>query len=385
MMRPRQFALPLVLSGTLGLFAMSWPVACQAQAPANVPENPLTGVIDFHVHSGPDSFTRSLNDVEIARVAHDRGMAALVLKNHFTMTADRAWLAERLTGQRCYGGVVLNRAVGGLNAEAVRRMVTFTGQRGKVVWLPTFDAENHVRRFGEDRPFVSVVRDGRPAPELKEIFALVVKHDLVLETGHSSAEECLILLRAAADAGVKRMMVTHAMADPIRMTPEQMQQAVKLGAKLECAWLTNLQGPQAHQASMRHWRQVTTADYVRAIRKLGAENFVLASDLGQYLNPVPTDGMKSFILELREAGVSEKEIDLMCRKNPAKLLDLDAALKPAEIGRRRLPFVCCGASRAFFFFGALPGVLQFLPQPAAHLPPRAGGELSIGGWNGDAL
>ena len=308
---------------TLGcLLLLLLPCATLAQAPANVPGNPLRGVIDFHVHSGPDSFTRSLTDVEIARVARSRGMAALVLKNHFTMTADRAWLAERLSGQRCYGGVVLNRAVGGLNAEAVRRMVTFTGGRGKVVWLPTFDAENHVRRFEEDRPSVPVVRDGKPVPGLKEIFALVAEHELVLQTGHSSAEECLVLLRAARAAGVRRMLVTHAMADPIAMSIEQMKQAAELGAKLECAWLTNLQGPKAHLASMRHWRHVSTEDYVEAIREVGAEHFVLSSDLGQYLNPVPTDGMKAFILQLLEAGIKQQQIDLMCRKNPAALLGL---------------------------------------------------------------
>jgi hypothetical protein len=299
-------------------------VHASAQAPVTINENPLRGVIDFHVHSGPDSFTRSIDDIEIARIARSRGMAAIVLKNHFTMTADRAFLAERLTGMRCYGGVVLNRAVGGLNAEAIERMVTFTGNRGKVVWLPTFDAENHVRRFQEDRPFVSVVRNGRPVPELMPIFELVAKHGLVLQTGHSSAEECLIVLRAAREAGVKKMLVTHAMADPIGMNVEQMKEAAKLGAKLECVWLTNLQGPQSHLPSQRHWRHISTDDYAKAIRAVGAEHFVLSSDLGQYLNPVHTDGMTAFILGLREAGISQPDIDLLCRKNAAELLDIDS-------------------------------------------------------------
>ena len=224
---------------------------------------------------------------------------------------------------RCYGGVVLNRAVGGLNAEAVRRMVTFTGNRAKVVWLPTFDAENHVRQFEEERPFVSVVRDGQPVPELEEIFALVTKHELVLQTGHSSAEECLILIRAAKAAGVKQIVITHAMADPIRMTTAQMKAAAKAGAKLECVWLSNLQGPKSHLPSQRHWRHVSTADYAQAIRAVGAEHFILSSDLGQYLNPVHTDGLKAFILGLREAGLNEEEIDVMCRLNPAQLLGLE--------------------------------------------------------------
>lgn len=297
--------------------------AAIAQEPVTLTGNPLEGMIDFHVHSGPDSFTRSVTDLEIARIARDRGMGALVLKNHFTMTADRALLAERLTGQRCFGGVVLNRAVGGLNAEAIRRMVTFTGGRGKVVWLPTFDAENHVKAFGEERPVVPVIRDGRLLPELKEIFELVAEHDLVLETGHSSAEECLILLQAAKRAGVKKMLVTHAMADPIGMTVAQMKEAAALGAKLECVWLTNLTGPKSHLASMRRWRQVTTADYAKAMREVGPEHIVVASDLGQYLNPIPTDGMKAFVLGLHEAGFDDKEISQMCRENPGRLLGID--------------------------------------------------------------
>lgn len=297
-----------------------------AQAPATLTENPLKGVIDFHVHSGPDSFTRSVTDLEIARIARAQGMAAIVLKNHFTMTADRAYQAElEVPGLRCFGGIALNRAVGGLNAEAVRRMVTFTGQRGKVVWLPTFDAENHVRFFNEDRPFVPVVRDGKPVRQLAEIFALAAQHDLVLETGHSSAEECLVLLRAARRAGVRHLLVTHAMTDPIGMTIPQMKQVAALGAKMECVWASNLQGPDSHLPGNRHWKKVSSADYAHAIKAVGAEHFVLASDLGQYLNPLHTDGMKAFIFDLRAAGLTENQIDLMCRRNPATLLGLDPA------------------------------------------------------------
>lgn len=322
---PRRAASPFLQLSTLillPLFASAPAAVSLAQEPANVKVDPLTGVIDFHVHSGPDSFTRSVTDFEIARIAKKRGMRALVLKNHFTMTADRAYLAEKATGMPCYGGIVLNRAVGGLNAEALKRMLTFTGDRGKVIWLPTFDAENHVKYFKEKRPFVRVVKNGRPVPELKPLFALIAKHDLVLCTGHSSAAECLVLIRAARAAGVKKIVVTHAMADPTGMTVPQMKQAAKLGAVMECVWLTNLNGPRSHLPSQRRWRKITTAEYAKAMKAVGPRHFILASDLGQYLNPIHTDGMKAFILGLRKAGVSEKDIDLMARKTPAALLGL---------------------------------------------------------------
>jgi hypothetical protein len=293
--------------------------------PAKVAGNLLQGAIDFHVHSGPDLFTRSVLDFEIARIAQRQGMRALVLKNHFTMTADRAVLAERLSGLTCFGGIVLNRSVGGLNANAIERMVHFSGKRAKVVWLPTFDAENHVRRFAEKRPFVSVVRDGQPVPELVPILKLVAEHRLVLCTGHSSADECLLLIRAARKAGVDKILVTHAMADPIRMTIPQLKQAAALGAKLECVWLSNLQGEQSHLAGMRSWLHVSTADYARAIRAVGVEHFVLSSDLGQYLNPLHTDGLKAFMLELSARGFSPAELGVLCRGNAAALLDLPPA------------------------------------------------------------
>ena len=299
--------------------------SAQAQDPITLKNSPLEGMIDFHVHSGPDSFTRSVTDFEIARIARDRGMGALVLKNHFTMTADRALLAERLSGLPCFGGIVLNRAVGGLNAEAISRMVTFSGGRGKVVWLPTFDAENHVQHFGEERPFVRVSRNGTLVDKLQPIFRLIAQHDLVLETGHSSASECLLIIRAAKAAGVSKILVTHAMADPIGMNLAQMKQAAELGAKLECVWLTNLAGPQSHLPNMRHWRRVSTADYAQAFRAVGVQHFVLASDLGQYLNPIHTDGLTAFILELREAGFTDEQIDVLCRRNAAELLGIKSA------------------------------------------------------------
>ena len=58
------------------------------------------------------------------------------------------------------------------------------------------------------------------------------------------------------------------------------------------------------------------------MREVGVEYFIISSDLGQYLNPVHTDGMTVFILGLRNEGLSEGDIDIMCRRNPAALSGL---------------------------------------------------------------
>jgi hypothetical protein len=101
-----------------------------------------------------------------------------------------------------------------------------------------------------------------------------------------------------------------------------MKEAAQLGAKLECVWLSNLQGPQSHLPSQRLWKHVSTADYAKAIRAVGADHFVLSSDLGQYLNPIHTDGMKAFILGLREENFTSLEMYKLCHQNAAGLLDL---------------------------------------------------------------
>src|SRR5262249_14931316 len=120
-----------------------------------------------------------------------------------------------------------------------------------------------------------------------------------------------------------KIVVTHAMADPINATEAQMRRMAQLGAIIECVWATAIAGEHAPSPSARTQKQVTVADYARAIRAIGAEHFLISSDLGQYLNPLRPDGLKAFIAGLLEAGIPEAAIDRMARKNPARLLGLD--------------------------------------------------------------
>lgn len=269
----------------------------------------LAGVIDFHAHAGPDSRPRAFNDYEAARLAKQAGLRGIVLKNHFTMTSDRAALAMTLVdGLEIFGGVALNRAVGGINPEAVRQMVSFDGGRGKVVWLPTFDAEFYVTRAGQGDAFVSIVEAGAPVPALLEVFSLIAEHDLVLAMGHSSPQEVLLLIPIAQRLGVTRILVTHVFGQ--EATPRQMQNMAAAGVIMELDWLAVYTGV------------VALDDYVAVIRQLGAEHFLISSDFGQAGNPDHATGMATFILALQQAGVTESEINTMARSNPAMLLGL---------------------------------------------------------------
>lgn len=283
-----------------------------AAAPAVGQESDLSleGVVDLHVHAGPDSRPRSVDDIEASRLAAEAGMRAILLKNHFTMTADRAAIAMgQVDGLEIFGGLVLNRAVGGINPEAVRQMAAFSGGRGRVVWLPTFDAEHAVTSAGGDGPFVAILEDGAPVPAVLEVFALIAEHDLTLAMGHSAPGEVLRLIPEAKRLGVRRILVTHVFSQGA--TREQMRRMAEEDAIMEIDWLAVYSGGR------------TVDDYVSAIRDLGAEAFFMSSDLGQAGNPAHPDGLRAYIRAMRDAGVTAGEIDVMLRRNPARLLGLD--------------------------------------------------------------
>jgi hypothetical protein len=282
----------------------------------------LRGVIDIHAHADPDSMARSIDVIDLARKAQGEGMRGLVIKNHFTPTAGYAFLARKLVpGIELFGGVVLNRSVGGINPAAVESMSTVKGGYGRVVWMPTFDAENQVRFFKENRPFVSVAERGRLRPEVTEVLKIIAQKNLALATGHSSPEEALLLVRAARDAGVRHMVITHAMLDPVDMSIERQKEAAAAGAFVEHAFQGTL-APLAAVSSMPNRNKVTIQQYTAAIKAVGAEHCILSSDLGQAGNPPHTDGLRSFILQLRAEGITDREIDLMARRNPSRLLGL---------------------------------------------------------------
>ena len=293
-----------VLSTVIISFVTVVELTSQSQPPS------LDGVVDLHVHAGPDSRPRSVSDTQAARAAQAAGMRAILLKNHFTMTADRAVLAmEQVDGIEIFGGVVLNRAVGGINPEAVRQMVQFSGGRGRVVWLPTFDAEWYVTNAGSGGGFVSVMQNGTPAPQVLEVFSLVGEHDLLLATGHSAPEEVIALIPEAIDRGVNRILVTHVFSQGASL--EQMEEMASMGALMEIDWLAIHNGGR------------TITDYAKVIGEVGAEHFVMSSDLGQADTPLHHEGWQLYIRAMQEAGLSVLEIDRMARVNPAFLLGLD--------------------------------------------------------------
>ena len=243
-------------------------------------------------------------------MAENAGLRGVLLKNHFTMTADRAALAAQLVDSLLvFGGVALNRSVGGVNPEAVRQMAAFSGGRGKVVWLPTFDSQFFITKEGITDPFVPVMKDGKPVKGLLEVFSLIAKNNLVLAMGHSSPQEVLALIPFARAEGVENILITHVFGQDASFS--QIQQMAATGAIMELDWLAAYTDP------------LILNDYVEVIQSVGAESFIISSDFGQEGNPDHASGMRAFIAALRSREISQQQIDVMAKQNPAKLLGLD--------------------------------------------------------------
>jgi Family of unknown function (DUF6282) len=287
-------------------------------------KSPIEGAIDFHVHSAPDVFGRSVTDIEAATLAKRMGLRAIVLKNHVTSTADRAALVrEVVPGIEVFGGIVLNQAVGGVNPQAVEWMARMSGHYGKVVWFPTIDADNHLKTFHEPGAGLKVAVDGKLTPEAEAVLAIVAREKLVLETGHVSREEVLAVAHRAAELGIHRLLVTHAMAQVPNLSMEQMKEVARLGGYIELDFVNHLMGPDAHLPWMRHWRRVSIKEMAQAVRELGADHIVLATDLGQTGNPTHPDGYLLMVQGLKQEGIGDTELDHMMRRNPALLLGLE--------------------------------------------------------------
>lgn len=279
----------------------------------------IEGVVDLHVHSAPDSGPRSIGALEIARIARDAGMRALLLKNHYAPTAGLAFLVERaVPGIRVFGGIALNSSTG-INAVAVEHMARTTGGHGKVVWMPTFDSAHYHRVLAPNSNRVPVSARGELLPSVLEVLDVMATLDLTLATGHSSPEESLLLIRAAKARGIERIIVTHPLPPPVGMSVETQVRAAELGAMLEYPVGTAL-------ASNPTW-EGTDAEkfsaYVNAIRAVGPEHVVISSDLGQSMNPIHTDGLAVFLAKLLAEGFSQDDVDRMSRLNPAWLLGLE--------------------------------------------------------------
>ena len=269
----------------------------------------LTGTIDFHLHTAPDVRPRKLDDFEAARQAKARGMRAILLKSHVTLTADRAVLAEQaVPGVRVFGGLALNAPAGGFNPAAVEMALTMGAAQ---IWMPTESAAAEPRP--KPAPGLTILGETGVKPEVHEILHLIAAHNAILGTAHLSPAEILQLVPAARAAGVRKIVITHPEHPPVEMPPLlQEELRDRYDVTFERCLITTVLG---------HGR-LPFAALAAVIRRLGCASTIIATDFGQPENPYPADGLAAYIAHLKAEGFSAAEIAVMSQANPARLLEL---------------------------------------------------------------
>ena len=270
----------------------------------------LRGVIDVHVHTGPEAGKkRKFTEYELAEEAVGVGAKGVVIKTHAFETASRAQLVQRSFPElRIWGGIALNREVGGLNARAVAAVADLGG---RIVWLPTLDSDHELRGAGKTGGIVCV-EDGHTVPALDEVLRVIAKHDMVLATGHLCWQDQMVVVERAKELGVNRILVNHPTLLRISMPVEEQRKLIRYGVFFE----RNYGGSRlpVDPVFEKHFDR-----NLEDIRALGVETSIMATDLGQPNNCSWSDGFAEYIHYMMDHGVTSEEIATMTRDNPARL------------------------------------------------------------------
>ncbi len=273
----------------------------------------LKGVIDIHVHTGPEAYkTRKFDEYELAEEAAACGAGGIVIKTHIFETASRAQLVQKkFPGLKIWGGIALNKETGGLNPDAVRAVAALGG---KIVWLPTLDSV-HERKGAGRSGGVECTKDGRTVPAMDEVLSVIAENDMVMATGHLAWQEQIIVVKRAKELGVNRILVNHPTLYRISMPLDAQRELLSYGVYLE----RNYGGSRLPESKVfeKHFDR-NIAD----IKALGADTSIMATDLGQPGNCGWSEGFTEYINYMLEHGITKEEIDLMTKLNPAKLLGI---------------------------------------------------------------
>ena len=287
----------------------------------------LRGAYDTHIHVAPDVVPRIVDDVTLARRFAELGMDGFVLKSHYASTAERAAVVRTaVPGVQALGAIVLNRAVGGMNALAVEIAAR---EDVRTVWLPTVDSVNEsherdapagakvpvwvklqleLREQGIEIPPVPVVDErGAVLPETIAVLERIAHHDLLLATGHLSRDEIFTVVDAARAAGITQIVITHPEFPAQSLTIEDQIALARGGALLERCMTTP------------HTGKIAWSEWIEHIRAIGPEHSVLSTDLGQIFNPPVEDGMGIMVDRLLAAGFDDEEIRTMAVTNTRRV------------------------------------------------------------------
>ena len=226
---------------------------------------------------------------------------------------------------------MLNNVVGGFNPYAVEHTAAMGG---KVVWLPTLAAENHLRwektsnwvhpaSTQKMRPAVGIpVLDSARAvrDDVKEILDIVARNDMVLASGHLHVSETWIVFEEAKRRGVNRIVLTHP-EDIVDATMNDVSGIAEMGAFVEHSLCMFLEGIEVQDRAGRG-----PSPSHRSGRRR-PDHAVLGPGPGRHFSPI--EGFRRGIKLCMDLGFDDEQIRKMVSSNAARMLGIEADLPSA--------------------------------------------------------
>jgi hypothetical protein len=288
----------------------------------------LKGAIDPHVHSGPSIAPRAVDHLDLVREMSAAGFVAVVTKDHDYAGVATAELIRKHHPElsaRIFSGVVLNNVVGGINPYAVEHTAAMGG---KIVWMPTLAAENHLRwektASWSHPASTQKMRPASPVPVLdankkvldsvKDVLDVIARNDMILASGHLHVSETWLVFEEAQRRGVKRLIFTHP-EDIVGASLNDVRGIAAMGAIVEHSLCMFLEGSK--------FKTCSGEDLRHQIDAAGVDNTILCSDLGQVGVFSPLEGFRRGVELCLQLGYHDDEIHKMVSTNTARVLGLE--------------------------------------------------------------
>ncbi len=287
--------------------------------------NNLVNVIDMHVHSAPSLFSREFNDFYLGRMAVKNNMQAFIIKDHDSITSNRAYLVNDYLGsKKAYGSMVFNHSVGGFNEKV---FLTAINYGIKIAWMPTNQSLFHIKNYGNtDYPKfkrehslpkwsgLSILNnEGNIKSSILNILDLARENSICIGTGHLSPDEIRIMIRHANMELRKKMIITHVNWDIFQLNNDDIENLKTKGVYFEIT-LAPIYSQQFKSQSIK--------DILKLIRIIGIERCIISTDLGQVGSIDPIEAMNRASKELYEEGLTNNELEKLFSANAQRFLDI---------------------------------------------------------------
>lgn len=291
---------------------------------AGAEEARLKGALDVHVHADPCSLIpRSQDYTEVAVECARAGMRAVVRKDHVYSTVGEAAAIQRHVDHLVETGALENRieVYGGVptrfcaDASLIKDALRFGAL--KEIWMnpvggvPLLDG---LKVKDEVRDLIKMARDNGVGLNLGP------PNHSVAYGGIDDYDGLAPLVDAVAEIGclacLDHPLSSYDVDEIDRLTPA----GVYAGLFCFPSLPSIIKGPLADPQE--------TMDL---LGRIGPERCIVASDVGTVLEPTSLESMRLMVRFLLALGLSERDVDVMLKVNPAKLIGLEPPELPAAM------------------------------------------------------